>query len=79
MNGTRGRGGDNSLLRAPSIGGDSIKITFSYERDTKRMYRFAERVSDQGEPMVGSLYIKKSAFPDGHPAAVVVTIEPVKA
>jgi len=43
------------------------------------MYRFAERVSDQAEPMVGSLYIKKSAYPDGHPAAVVVTIEPTKA
>ena len=43
------------------------------------MYRFKERVSDEADALVGSLYVKKSAFPDGHPAAVVVTIEPVKA
>ncbi len=37
------------------------------------MYRFAER-SD--EPMVGSLYIAKRAFPNGRPDAVAVHIEP---
>jgi hypothetical protein len=42
------------------------------------MYRFKERTSE-AEPVVGSLYIKKTAFPDGHPAAVVVVIEPTKA
>ena len=45
-------------------------IHFVYERDTKRTYRFQEQADD---PIVGTLYVKKSVF-FRRPEAVEVTI-----
>lgn len=39
------------------------------------MYRYNERSDD---PVVGSLYIRKTAFPKGRPDEVIVSIEPGK-
>ncbi|MFQ5907182.1 MAG: hypothetical protein ACE5JA_11510 [bacterium] len=36
-----------------------MDLTFIYERDTKRTYRFQE---DSENPIVGTLYVQKSAF-----------------
>lgn len=35
------------------------RLSFTYERDTKRTYRFQE---DSEDPIVGTLYVQKSAF-----------------
>lgn len=49
----------------------SVTINFEFERETKNTYRFAE-VAD--EPVVGTLYVKKSAFKSA-PTGLTVTIE----
>ncbi|MFQ6059898.1 MAG: hypothetical protein ACE5KV_01190 [Thermoplasmata archaeon] len=36
-----------------------LNLTFRYERDTKRTYRFQE---ESEIPVVGTLYVQKSAF-----------------
>ncbi|MFQ6128652.1 MAG: hypothetical protein ACE5QW_07100 [Thermoplasmata archaeon] len=36
-----------------------VTLTFRYERDTKRTYRFQE---ESENPIVGTLYVQKSAF-----------------
>ncbi len=45
-------------------------IRMAYERDTKRTYRFAEQADD---PVVGTLYVKKSLF-QKRPDTIEVTI-----
>jgi hypothetical protein len=47
-----------------------IRITFEFDRETKRTYRFKE----VGGEVVGTLYVKQTAFPDGPPAGLTVTI-----
>lgn len=36
-----------------------VDLTFRYERDTKRTYRFQE---ESENPVVGTLYVQKNAF-----------------
>ncbi len=45
-------------------------VRLIYERDTKRTYRFHEESDD---PVVGTLYVKKSAF-GRRPDAIEITI-----
>jgi len=45
-------------------------LTFAYERDTKRTYRFQEQ---NPEPIIGTLYIKKHFFAR-RPSTIEVTI-----
>jgi len=47
-----------------------IRIGFTYDRDTKRMYRFRE---DAEEPLMGSLYVSKRAL-EQRPARIEVTL-----
>ena len=46
-------------------------LTFRYERDTKRTYRFQE---ESENPIVGTLYIQKSAF-KSRPEKIEVHLE----
>ena len=46
------------------------KLKFKFERETKRTYRFLEEADD---PVVGTLYVKQSAF-DRRPNRLEVTI-----
>ena len=46
-------------------------VRMVYERDTKRTYRFQE---DSDDPLIGTLYVKKSAFRQ-RPEKVEVTIK----
>lgn len=48
-----------------------IAITFKLEKETKNTYRYTE-ASD--EPVIGTLYIQKSALGDKAPATLTVTI-----
>ena len=46
-------------------------VKFIFERATKNTYRFAE---DSDNPIIGTLYVKKSAFKNGQPNTLSVTI-----
>ena len=37
------------------------EVKFKFERETKNTYRFAE-VADEGEAIIGTLYVQKWAF-----------------
>lgn len=54
-------------------------LTFAFEKETKGAVRFQETDSEGKPafaPMVGTLYIRKSAIPNGViPQSVSVTIE----
>jgi hypothetical protein len=47
-------------------------LTFVFEKDTKRMFRFTEAST---VPIVGTIYVSKTAFPEGRPEKLTVTIE----
>lgn len=47
-----------------------IKITFKFERETKRTYRFQEEADP---PVVGTRYVKQSAF-DHRPNRIEATL-----
>ena len=49
----------------------SIVLSFTFERETKNTYRFAE---DGDDAMVGTLYVKKSAFSKGAPESLTATV-----
>lgn len=49
-------------------------ITFTFRNETKNTFRFQEEAED--DDIIGSLYIRKSAFADGKaPESLTVTIE----
>ena len=53
-----------------------IEATFSYERETKRTYRFQEE--ETSDPVkIGTLYVQKTAF-DSKPGRLQVTIEVIE-
>ena len=49
-------------------------LTFEYERETKNTIRFKE-LTQFDPPMVGTLYIQKSALGDKPPKKLTVTVE----
>lgn len=53
-------------------------IVFEFERSTKNMHRFSEVPEEEGRPVVGTLYINKSAFKDGVPKEITVRIKSSK-
>jgi hypothetical protein len=48
-----------------------MKVTFKFERETKRTYRFLEEADP---PVVGTIYVKQNAF-DHRPNRIEVTIK----
>lgn len=56
-------------------------LTFAFEKSTKNTHRFSEldaggAPADQTGAIVGSLYVKRSAFPTAEPPkSLTVTIE----
>jgi hypothetical protein len=49
------------------------EIEFEFERATKNTYRFQEKA--YGNPVIGTLYLQKSAFGSKEPKKVKVTVE----
>lgn len=48
-------------------------ITFKLSAETKNTFKFEEAAD---APIIGMLYVKKSAFPDGKaPASITVTLK----
>ena len=53
----------------------TLTLHFEPERETKGTWRFAEQHADTDEPMVGTLYIRKSALAKlGNPDRLKVTV-----
>lgn len=55
----------------------SLRVDFLFEKETKGTYRFQE----QGLPesvKIGTLYVRKTALPNGAPKGLRVTVEEVK-
>lgn len=50
---------------------------FVLDKTTKNTYRFAEIMEDDDAPMVGVIYVQKSALPT-KPQRIRVTIEEVR-
>lgn len=55
---------------------DNVKIKFVREKETKNTVRFQEVVDEDGNPVVGMLYVQKSALKElDSPEELVVQIE----
>ena len=52
-----------------------MKVTLQLARTTKNTYRFEDAEEDSA---LRVLYVQQSAFPNGAPKAVTVTVEEVK-
>ena len=50
------------------------EIQFTFERLTKNMVRYTE-VANGAAPKIGTLYVAKTAFPEGAPVKLTVTVE----
>ena len=58
-----------------------IEVAFEFDRDTKNTRRFAEvPESEFAEPLIGTLYVKKSALAEANggalPESLTLTITP---
>jgi hypothetical protein len=54
----------------------NITITFSFERETKNTIRYSEDMAAEDErPIVGTLYVLKSALDADPPKKLTVTIK----
>lgn len=51
-----------------------LTVEFEFERDTKNKRRFAEVEVEGQEPVIGTLYVSKSAFNGTLPESLTVTI-----
>lgn len=60
--------------KTKSAAAKGITLTFEVEKDTKNTRRFAEVTEGDATPVVGTLYIQKSAFKGDLPDTVTVTI-----
>jgi len=54
---------------------DKVTFTMHGDKETKGTYRFEEEVEIGNNPVIGSLYIKKSTFEGKAPERIQVTIE----
>ena len=56
----------------PVVPGVECRVCcFAFERSTKNTHRFTE----VGSGHIGTLYVQQSAFPDGAPETITVTIQ----
>jgi hypothetical protein len=53
---------------------DKITLKFKQDKETKRTVRFAEQVKGDETPVVGSVYVQKSALGDKAPENLTVTL-----
>ena len=50
-------------------------VEMTFERSTPNTHRFAEKVATGGSPVIGTLYIQKSAIGEQAPKRIVVTVK----
>ena len=63
-----------TATKTKSAAPKGIVLNFEFDRDTKNTRRFAEVVEGDNAPVVGTLYVQKSAFKGTLPETVTVTI-----
>ena len=51
-----------------------IEVELEYEKETRRTYRFKE---NKEPPVIGYLYVQKTAFEEEPPKKIKVTIEAI--
>jgi hypothetical protein len=54
-----------------------VIVALRFERETKNTYRYAEIVGPDEQPVIGTLYVQKSAIPATAPQELTVTISAV--
>ena len=50
------------------------ELTFELNKETKNTVRFSEVVADEETPVVGELYVQKSALGSDRPKVLTVTL-----
>ena len=50
------------------------ELTFEFNKETKNTVRFSEVVADGSEPVIGELYVRKSALGNDRPKTLSLTI-----
>ena len=50
------------------------ELTFELNKETKNTVRFSEVVADGSEPVIGELYVRKSALGNDRPKTLSLTI-----
>ena len=53
---------------------ETRELTFEYEKETPNTIRFSEVVAEDGTPVIGKLYVKKSAIAGETPSKITVTV-----
>ena len=53
---------------------ETHELTFEFHKETKTTVRFSEVVADGGTPIVGELYVRKSAINGDTPKMLTLTI-----
>ena len=53
---------------------ETRELTFELNKETKNTVRFSEVVADEETPVVGELYVKKSALGSDRPKVLIVTL-----
>ena len=53
---------------------ETRELTFKFNKETKNTVRFSEVVADDDTPVVGELYIRKSAIKGKTPKMIEMTI-----
>ncbi len=53
---------------------ETRELTFTFNKETKNTVRFSEVVADDSTPVVGELYVRKSAIKGETPKTLTVTV-----
>lgn len=66
------------MAKSLKVASNSITLKFKPKKETKGTYVFEEESKGSDRPVVGTLYVLKTALPDGQPEGLEVTITPTK-
>ena len=53
---------------------ETHELTFEFHKETKNTVRFSEVVADDATPVIGELYVRKSAINGDTPKMLTVTV-----
>ena len=53
---------------------ETRELSFTFNKETKNTVRFSEVVADDATPVIGELYVRKSAINGDTPKTLTVTV-----
>ena len=53
---------------------ETRELTFTFNKETKNTVRFSEVVEDDSTPVIGELYVRKSAIKGDTPKTLTLTV-----